>query len=312
MLSDAIIKLLAVARDFLGLGKKDKKKGAGRKRVYSDQQLQLAELSMRIFGIKSERELIREMKKDSTLRKFTKLKRVPSQSTLSRRRRKTGVDAKNLFYGLVRRTKELLNWICNKFSVDSKLFWAHSNRNKKTDKDAKWGYCAAKEIYVFGYKVHIISETSSELPVAFMITPANGADNEAFLFLFRDLGKNFSYEIKKMIADCGYDDIRIRKILRARFIDECISKNGRRKGKKFSEKPKDPDYKLRSVSERVNSRIDEFFGLPNLKLRGIGNVVYHVSMVLSSMLFLAITSKINGGSLCRTLNQLEENATKRF
>ena len=63
---------------------------------------------------------------------------------------------------------------------------------------------------------------------------------------------------------------------------------------------------MRTAAERLNSRVDEHFGLQNLKLRGLQNVVYHMSMVLSAMLMVAITGKLHRLELGRTANQLEE------
>ena len=302
------IKLLASARNFLGLGKRKKQNKVGRPVIYDDGQLQLAELAMRVFGIPSEKKLTEEMRKDDRIRRFCRLKCIPSRSTLSRRRRKTGIGAKSLFYAAVRKIKELLNWIDNKFSVDSKLFWAYANRKKKTDPDAKWGYCAAKDMFIFGYKIHVITETSTELPVAFVITPANAGDNHAFFFLFRDLGQNFSYEIKKMIGDCGYDDSKIRKLLNGRNIGVCIARNGR--GHCETIRPSDPDYALRTTSERVNSRMDCLFGLPDLKLRGLSNVVYHTCMLLTAMLFVAIAGKLNGQGFAEVLPSWNRQRSK--
>jgi hypothetical protein len=76
-------------------------------------------------------------------------------------------------------------------AIDSTHLWAYSNRfGKKTcqceresphprnysDPDARWG-AKSKDYIFFGYKVHLIVDANSQLPLDVKVTPANEADS---------------------------------------------------------------------------------------------------------------------------------------
>ena len=70
-------------------------------------------------------------------------------------------------------------------AVDSTLFETYSNPNRKvvSDPDARWGLKHSaktkegKQEWGFGYKMHLISDATHGLPLAFTITPANESDS---------------------------------------------------------------------------------------------------------------------------------------
>lgn len=148
----------------------------------------------------------------------------------------------------------------------------------KGDKDARLGYCASKDEYIFGYKAHIVTDAESELPIAVVVTPANEHDSKQFLPLMKRILKNFTYEVKKLLADSGYDAMYIRKWLRKHQIEDIIDRN-KRTGIGF-EKPKDPDYKKRVASERVNSYAKDGFALELLSLVYRGHYSTHMPLFL--------------------------------
>ncbi len=76
-------------------------------------------------------------------------------------------------------------------AIDSTHLWAYSSKfGKKTcsckgkchcprdysDTDAQWGY-KSKDYIFFGYKVHLIVDAKSQLPLDVKVTPANEADS---------------------------------------------------------------------------------------------------------------------------------------
>jgi IS5 family transposase len=246
------------------------------------QSLAYAILFRSMLGIRSDRELVRKLKNWKELRNACGLKSVPSNSTFSRAREK--LNFAELFYWLVSKAKELGMAKGIILSIDSTQFKAYL----KGDKEARVGYCAAKDEYIFGYKAHIVTDAVSELPVAVVLTPASTHDSKEFLPLMRRVWKNFTYEIRKLLADSGYDSSAIRKFLRDCGIEDIIDRNKRR-GKEFP-KPKDPDYRKRVSSERVNSHAKENFGLESFTFAGIRRALQHAYACLSAMLFSAIGS----------------------
>ena len=163
--------------------------------------------------------------------------------------------------------------------------WCNPHKKHRSDPTAAWGYSTTRGM-VFGYKAHIITDTEAELPLAVTVLPANEHDSVAFFPAFKKLQENFTYEVKKFIADSAYDSAEIRRFLRGRFIEDCIARNGR--GNFESERPRDKDYNKRSAAERVNSRGKELFALDKLKVRGMVKATVHIMLSLSSILFFAI------------------------
>lgn len=147
------------------------------------------------------------------------------------------------FAGLVEKLRQLLPGFGGKLVVDSTDIEAYSNGHRKnpSDGDARWGAKGAgqhavlktgsaevgadeggkkkqkeRDLYWwFGYKLHLVVDARYELPVSFVITPANEADTSQMKVLLKKAvpdkpevqpaasARRFS--LKAIIADKGYD-----------------------------------------------------------------------------------------------------------
>lgn len=270
---------LAEAVSFSFLDDTEDKSKTGPK-IYRKSSLVKALLMRYFLRLSSDRELIRKMKIFPQIRNACKLKRTPSNSTLSRVRNR--INLSEVFYHLVKKTKELGLSRGFILSVDSTQFKTYLTG----DKQAKIGYCAAKEEFIFGYKAHIVTDAESELPVAVVITPANEHDSTQFFPLVKRIWKNFTYEIRKILADSGYDSSKIRSFLRKIGVEDIIDRN-KRKGKDYG-KPKDKDYRKRVSSERLNSRAKDSFSLERFTFSGIKRALQHTYCSLGAMLYSAV------------------------
>jgi len=123
---------------------------------------------------------------------------------------------------LVDQLRELLPGFGAKLAVDSTDILAYSNghREHPSDADARWG--ARKKsnskigeekgkkkedvYYWFGYKLHLVIDALYELPLGFILTPANESDMTQMKPLLKKIGidqeKNRPAAV---IADKGYD-----------------------------------------------------------------------------------------------------------
>jgi IS5 family transposase len=272
------LKKLAAA---FGLPVPDDRHRTGPKK-YSLESLAKVILFRNVFGMKSDREMARKLGVWKELREACGLREPPSHSTISRARDR--IDLSEIFNSLVRKAKAL--GLVNGFiiSVDSTQFEAYL----KGDKEARLGYCAAKEEFIFGYKAHIITDANSELPIAVVVSPANEHDSKHLKPLLKRVFRNFICEVKKLLGDSAYDSSAIRKFLRKIGIEDVIDRNKRR-GKEFP-KIKDEDYKKRSASERVNSHAKGSFGLEEFTFAGIRRALQHTYACLAAMLYSAIAS----------------------
>jgi transposase len=123
---------------------------------------------------------------------------------------------------LVDKLRELLPGFGAKLAVDSTDILAYSNghREHPSDADARWGARRKSNsktgeekgkkkedvYYWFGYKLHLVIDALYELPLGFILTPANESD----MTQMKPLLKKISIDQEKnrpaaVIADKGYD-----------------------------------------------------------------------------------------------------------
>jgi len=129
------------------------------------------------------------------------------------------------FSALVSRLRQSLPGFGGKLAVDSTDIKSYANGHGQhpADSDAAWGVKGAanshdtgeearvpskeRDLYRwFGYKLHLIVDAMYELPVAFIVTPANEADTTQMKpLLHKALADNPEWQPQAVIADKGYD-----------------------------------------------------------------------------------------------------------
>jgi hypothetical protein len=83
---------------------------------------------------------------------------------------------------------------------------------KSKDRDASWGYDHHNDRYVYGYKVHILLDSATALPIALTITGAGYGENRTVAW-FVTMVLKLGIEVKKFLADAGYDGNQTRLLL---------------------------------------------------------------------------------------------------
>jgi IS5 family transposase len=161
---------------------------------------------------------------------------IPSEDALGRFLKKLVRHEKlveKCFTSLVEQLRELLPGFGDKLAVDSTDIKAYANGHRKnpSDSDARWGAKGAgqhtapktkpvvvgerkeaekgkrRDLYWwFGYKLHLVVDAIYELPVSFVVTPANESDTKQMAELLKKAGAD-KEETKPqaVIADKGYD-----------------------------------------------------------------------------------------------------------
>jgi len=147
--------------------------------------------------------------------------KTPSNGTFTNFRDRLGED---LFYEslhqLIAQAIALKVILGGDTAIDSTHLWAYSNKfGKKTcsckgkchcprtysDSDANWGH-KTKEYVFFGYKVHLIVDAQSQLPLDVKVTPANEADSpQAKPLLDTAKKKHSELPINTSSMDKAYD-----------------------------------------------------------------------------------------------------------
>jgi transposase len=148
---------------------------------------------------------------------------TPSHASFHNFRERLGSE---LFYDILHRliAQAIAAGVINKTihtAVDSTHVWANSNKfgvkvcqcsgkckclRKYSDKDAKWGH-KTKTYAFFGYKVHLIVDTQSQLPIEVIVTSGEVPDNtQAADLIDGAIEQHPEITIASSAMDAAYDD----------------------------------------------------------------------------------------------------------
>jgi len=160
--------------------------------------------------------------------------RPVDHTTLSRGFENIGEDfLKSLFHKLVIKLHER-GVITGRFLVvDATHIFAYCDTRKDTNihpvEGAEWGNHHGS---FYGYKVHILIDADSEMPLAMILSPGNDHDSQHFVPLLEEFEDNYDFEeIIALLADGAYDKKDYRKIVLEKtggiFLPACNPRNSR-------------------------------------------------------------------------------------
>lgn len=164
------------------------------------------------------------------------------------------------------------------------------------DPEAGWSFPKPWKGSVWGYKVHTLLCRWSQLPILFLITPANRQESIAAIPLLALSVVLFALPITLVRADSGYFTAPImtfiRVTLRASFI---IDYNVRRRGKRFLATLFFLDQwhfhmGPRAIIERHFAWAKRYFGLESARWSGWVAAYQHTALVYAVMLGVALTA----------------------
>ncbi|NLC88930.1 MAG: transposase [Clostridiaceae bacterium] len=204
-----------------------------------------------VFQHQSVASLLRELSRNAQLRWLVSggqmtSRNIPTASAMSRFE-KSLIEFQGLiddiFINLQHDLSKLLPEFGQRLALDSKIIESHSPRKssgKRSDRrgehDAEWGvkeYKGKKEdgsIWstkksFFGFKLHLLVDSQYELPLAYVLTTANQADNVIAMDVMEKFGQDtpeFLEPAKFLSADRGYDDQKLVEYLAEKEITAVI------------------------------------------------------------------------------------------
>jgi hypothetical protein len=297
-------------------------------------------LFMYLKGWTSTLELVRFLKQHREWLIFLNLKRnvkgemkyvAPDRTTFDKLVKRLGEETiTEIFIQMTAQTMERGIIKGNGISVDATIIsaWFKEKKDKNgelkksRDKDAGWGYDSYRDMWIYGYKIHILLDVGTGLPIALKVTRANYGENRElspFVNLIHD--RYTMINVKDFFADSAYDSnagrLQIINLLRATPYIELNPRNCKgsseeeKKGKrkklceKFYRKNFiheywiDPDseefdskFRKRTLSEQMFSISKGSLNLDKLRHRGIVWATMHA--VLVCMCMLAVTNTAHG------------------
>jgi len=187
---------------------------------YDSYPMVYALLAMQIEQIKTIKMLVQRLKQDPVFRYcccFAVCGETPSESTFSRFLSKISEseDLKKLFRKLVTKAKELNIVDGETVAIDATKmdsFESPKPKNKLANDGLtpNWGSkqdTNGNQIKWFGWKLHILCDTKSELPLEISVTPANIYDGTVALPLIEEFTSSYGdlFKPKYYVMDSGYD-----------------------------------------------------------------------------------------------------------
>lgn len=164
------------------------------------------------------------------------------------------------------------------------------------DPEAGWSFPKPWKGSVWGYKVHTLLCRWSQLPVLFLITPANRQEAIAAIPLLTLSIVLFALPITIVRADSGYFTNAIMVFIREALQATCmIDYNLRRRGKRFLATLFFLDqWKFhmgpRAIIERHFAWAKRYFGLESARWRGLVAAYQHTALVYAVILGVALTA----------------------
>ena len=235
---------------------------------------------------------------------------IPHQSTFSRFLSKLAKPVfahavKRVLWALTDRLIQTLPDFGKSVAVDSTDIKAWSNAAKKgkkrrrpkgeprrykprrgmvSDPDAGWivkSNTEGNKKYVWGYKVHILCDTTYELPIVVDVTKGNVHDSRRATPLLRQARyATQHFWPRYFLADAAYSSERIRAHIKHNYprCEPIIDPNPHHK-KAMAKTPKTPEwkmlYKRRTAVERLNGRLKAHRRLNSVRTRGRFKVTLH-------------------------------------
>lgn len=270
------------------------------------------ELIKRLQGIESYRKLHSLLYADEALRSLCDIEegeKPYSRPTLARFRQRVGPDRfQRIMIHLVKELDRRGVMDAETLALDATFVKAYSRRDPKdshhglSDSDARLRKQGRNVI--LGYGVHLTVDTTSELPLAAIVEPANVNEKKVAPTLLHKTVKHV-HKVKSVVADSQYSSEAFRENIRALGGEPAIPyPKNQMKGKPVlrvdrtfrSHGPSRQRrlYRRRSAVERTISRLKTHFGLSQLRTRGLRNVMVHVFLCLVAMLVTALSSIMLG------------------
>lgn len=203
----------------------------GPKGYYAESLLR-AMVAMHLEKIPTVKRLVQYLEENPALRYscgFNQIGGVPSESTFSRFQTKLAcsLELAEMFRNLVLHAKEIGIISGENLSVDSSKLGAYEASKPKNKIDnnglsANWGMkrdTDGNNIRWFGWKIHAVCDSKSELPMEIMISPANMHDSAALEPLLTSFKSNYGHIIhpKYFTLDSGYDATKLYMLIWNKF-----------------------------------------------------------------------------------------------
>ncbi|WP_123619529.1 transposase [Halorubrum sp. CSM-61] len=168
--------------------------------------------------------------------------------------------------------------------------WANT-REEIEDGDvegASWGYHEGK---FYGYKVFLVVDAASELPVAITMETGSRHDSKAFTPLIEEFDDRYDFEdIQAVLADAGFDSQANRDQSQQRLSSPLLTVINPRRSKPLKAIKKEIKRLFKKHGDEIDSPYDALERLPQKQLSEYG---VEVGSVEETYIFQAIKERMH-------------------
>ena len=279
----------------------------------------------RVKQIPSDRELHRRLWYDQDLREVCDIEseqRPYHPTQMTRFRNRVGVERLERIMNIL--IDELLKGgliIGKTIVMDATFIKAYSKRDPH--ENSRGGYDAEARVgrngktYELGYKLHVVIDAKSELPLAVIVASANDNEKKHAPALLDMSLKATNGRVKLLVADSQYSSGNLRDQASALGVRVVIpfpanqqrgqkgllrvDKYFRTHGPIYEKRV----YRLRSSVERVNSRLKEQLCLEKHRIRSLRRMTIHALICMIAMLLNAVAAfRLNRVEKARSITLL--------
>jgi transposase len=263
---------------------------AGR-RGYTYRVLWRTYVAMTILNLPSFAALIRTLENNPYIAQacgITSPDAIPSKFAYSRflrrlQRRKPAILVKSIMRELTRRCYETFPDFGKCVAIDATDMkaWSNGSKENKADPDAGWVVKSdtnGTKKFVWGYKLHLMVDTTQEIPIAAIITKGNTADIRKATALMSQACKTYGkFHPQYVICDAGYSSDEVRRTIKRYWKTQPIIKAPKTHKKWLAkETPEFREIFSRRVAvERVFARLKNHRRLNNITVRRLQKVTVH-------------------------------------
>jgi transposase len=158
--------------------------------------------------------------------------------------------------------------------------WSNGSKQRKTDPDAGWvikGDSNGKKKFVWGYKMHLLVDTTHEIPITANITKGNVSDGRKAGALLGDARRILKFHPDHVICDAGYSSQALRTLIKRQYRAKAIIKAPKTHKRWLGDET--PEWQLifnrRTAVERAFGRMKNHRRLNNITVRRRLKVTIH-------------------------------------
>ena len=226
---------------------------------------------------------------------------IPHEATFSRffkklTARKFLFRVKDVSRAFVRHHYATVPGFGERVAVDSSTLkaWSNGGKPKPSDKDAAWSVkknTHGQTEYTFGYKLHLLVDCESELPIAAHVSPGNVHDSQRASNVLSESRNTYSkFRPRFFMADKGYSGRPLERLVRLQYhAHPIINISGahkrllKRKEKEMKTVEWRALYNQRQAVERAFSRLKGQHSLNDIRVRRLRKVTLHCYLSLIAL-----------------------------